>query len=174
MTSEQENEFVRQLTDVQSALRLYVRALMPGDPAAADVAQLANTRIWEKRADFTPGSNFKAWSFAIARFEVLSQRKRQARDARLIFSDGLDEVMADEIASLSEEQDRRQQALKTCLGKLKAGERALLMHRYHEEAPLKAFAEQSGRSLGGLKVTLHRLRASLQACIRKTLSTAQS
>ena len=51
--------FVGQLTAVQVPLLVYVRSLLPGDPAARDVAQQANATIWAKRADFEPGTNFK-------------------------------------------------------------------------------------------------------------------
>ncbi|MEZ6128748.1 MAG: hypothetical protein R3C59_08705 [Planctomycetaceae bacterium] len=40
-----ETAFVAQLTEHQLALQLYIRSLMPGDLAAADVLQQANTRI---------------------------------------------------------------------------------------------------------------------------------
>ncbi|MEM6278217.1 MAG: sigma factor, partial [Verrucomicrobiota bacterium] len=90
----QEDEFVALLTSHQSAVRFYVASLLPGEARAADVAQQANITIWNKRADFEPGTNFKAWAFSIARYEVLNFRKKEARDARLQFSDELEEIIA--------------------------------------------------------------------------------
>ena len=81
---EQDSEFVALLTDHQSALRLYVASLLPGEPGAADVAQLANTTIWKKREDFEAGTNFKAWIFAIASGEVESAISNQTSSAVLI------------------------------------------------------------------------------------------
>ena len=40
------------LTQHQPALLLYVQSLLPCDPAAEDVAQETNAKIWEKRSDF--------------------------------------------------------------------------------------------------------------------------
>ena len=168
-----DDAFVGQLTGIQMPLRLYVQSLLPGDSAARDVAQHANATIWQKRESFTPGTNFKAWAFAIARYEVLNYRKQQARDARLVFSEELEETFAEELATQGDDFDSRQEALRVCLGKLRPKDRELLLHRYARTGTLETFAAKSGRSVGGLKVTLHRLRNALLACIQKTLATRE-
>ena len=99
--NDDEAEFGAELTGCQSALALYVRGLMPGDRGADEVVQQANAKIWQKRAEFQPGTNFRAWALTVARFEVLNYRKRQARDARLRFSDELEQTIATEIAAVS-------------------------------------------------------------------------
>ena len=161
-----ETQIVALLTAHQSALRLYVQSLLPGDSSAKDVAQQANATLWQKRNDFTLGTNFKAWAFSVARYEVLTFRKKQARDARLVFSEELEETFAEEIAARDDDADRHE-ALKHCLGKLRPQDRDLLMHRYAKAGTLQDFAAQAGRSVGGLKVTLHRLRSALLECMQK-------
>lgn len=170
MQSDREGQIVAELTAIQLPLRLYVQSLLPGEPAARDVAQHANATIWEKRESFTPGTNFKAWAFAIARFEVLNYRKQQARDARLVFSEELEETFAGELAARPDDAERRHAALKKCLEKLRPVDRELLMHRYAATGTLDEFARCVGRSVGGLKVTLHRLRSALLACIERHLA----
>lgn len=173
-SSPADDQFVALLTETQSPLRLYVRSLLPGDPAVADVTQQANATIWRKRADFELGTNFKAWAFAIARFEVLNYRKKQAHDARLVFSEELEETFADEIAQRGSDDEQHQAALQVCLQKLRQTDRDLLMHRYASEGTLKEFAERSGRSVNGLKVTLHRLRNRLLECIQHQLRMSKA
>jgi len=172
--ADHEARFLLELTNVQLPLRLYVQSLLPGDAAAHDVAQYANATMWEKRDTFELGTNFKAWAFAIARFEVLNYRKQQARDARLVFSDELEETFAEELAQQSDDLERRHAALKTCLGKLRDKDRGLLMHRYAKTGTLDEFARAAGRSVGSLKVTLHRLRNALLACMQKELSNPEA
>lgn len=169
-TEENDSEFVALLTEHQSALRFYVASLLPGNSAALDVAQQANTTIWKKRDDFELGTNFKAWVFSIARYEVLNYRKKEARD-RLVFSEELEEIIAEEIVSHCDDLNERQAALRHCLKKLKSSDRALIQHRYFEDTSLKDYANNVGRSVGGLKVTLHRLRSSLALCVRSQLAT---
>lgn len=172
--SEHESELVGQLTEIQLPLRLYVQSLLPGDPVARDVAQHANATIWRKRGDFTVGTNFKAWAFSIARFEVLNYRKQQARDARLVFSEELEETFAAELADSGDDFERRQEALKGCLNKLRPADRELLLHRYSSEGTLQDYSAKTGRSVGGLKVTLHRLRNALLGCIQKQLGSTEA
>jgi RNA polymerase sigma-70 factor, ECF subfamily len=172
--SEHESEFVAQLTEIQLPLRLYVQSLLPGDPGARDVAQHANATIWRKRGDFTLGTNFKAWAFSIARFEVLNYRKQQARDARFVFSEELEETFAAELAESRDDFDRRHDALKGCLNKLRPVDRELLLHRYSSAGTLQDYSAKTGRSIGGLKVTLHRLRNALLGCIQKQLRSTEA
>ena len=170
---ESDSEFVAQLTACQLPLLLYVRSLLPGDPAARDVAQQTNAFIWEKRGEFELGTNFKAWAFSIARFEVLNYRKQQARDARLRFNDELEQTMANELTGESDLMEERHEALKGCLEELRPADRDLLLHRYSTTETLADFASAGGRSVGGLRVTLHRLRSALLECIERRLRSAE-
>ncbi|MEM7700021.1 MAG: sigma-70 family RNA polymerase sigma factor [Verrucomicrobiota bacterium] len=168
-----ESEFVRLLTEHQAALRHYVISLLPGESSAADVAQQANTTIWKKREDFELGTNFKAWIFSIARFEVLNFRKKQARDSRLVFGDELCDLIEAEIPNHEVAWDSRQDALRGCLSQLKDRDRELIRHRYYEPTQLADYAAEVGRSVGSLKVTLHRIRNRLQTCIEARMLKQQ-
>lgn len=167
---ELEARIVALLTDLQLPLLCYVRSLVPERSAARDVAQNVNATIWEKRAEFELGTNFKAWAFSVARFEILNFRKKQARDARLMFGEDLVETIAEEMADDPLVLQDRHEALQSCLRKLRPGDRDLLLHRYSSGVTLSTYAEKVGRSVGGLKVTLHRLRNALLACIQRELS----
>ncbi|MFY9253047.1 MAG: sigma-70 family RNA polymerase sigma factor [Fuerstiella sp.] len=169
-----ETAFVTQLTEHQLALQLYVRSLLPGEAAVGDVVQQANTKIWEKRAEFELGTNFKAWAFSIARFEVLNFRKTQARDARLAFSGELEHIIASELDEADLTLQERHKTLRECMAKLRVQDRELLLHRYSNRGTLVDFAEAIGRSVGGLKVTLHRLRSALLNCMHQRLGTGEA
>lgn len=173
--SPQTADFVAQLTEIQPSLRLYVYSLMPGDAAAQDVVQQANTTIWRKRDEFVPGTNFKAWTFSVARYEVLNHRKQQARDSRILFGEELEQILAEDLVEHSDGTQRRHEALQWCLKKLRQQDRELLMHRYSATAgTLDDFAQRMGRSVGGLKVTLHRLRNALLGCIENRLANTEA
>lgn len=170
---EKDSAIVSLLTQNQSALRLYVESLMPGDSHCDDVAQEANTIIWEKRGDFELGTNFKAWAFSIARFQVRKYRFKQAKDARLVFCDELEEMIAEEVTEHLDDLSEHHIALQACLEKLKSADRELIYHRYFKRTPLKEYAVKAGRSIGGLKVTLHRIRNRLLRCVEKRIALAK-
>lgn len=161
------------LTQHQPALCLYVQSLMPGDSRSEDVAQETNAKIWEKRGDFEIGTHFKAWAFSIARFQVRKYRFSQAKDARLVFCDEIEDVIADEMVSEIDDLSDHQIALRSCLQMLKPADRDLIHHRYFKHTPLKEYSIEIGRSIGGLKVTLYRLRNRLQICIEKRIALSK-
>ena len=167
--SDDEADFVAMLTASQNAIALAVRALMPGEHCVDEVVQQTNAKIWHKRGEFDAGTNFRAWANAIARFEVLNYRKQQARDARIKFSDELEHIIVAETAGIDDEMLNRQSALRECLKDLKSESREMLLSRYSGEETLTQLAARVGRSVGGIKVTLSRLRTALLECIQRRL-----
>ena len=62
---------------------------------ANEVLQETNLVLWRKSDEFQSGSDFKAWSFRVAHFQVMAFRQRQIRD-RLVFDDvQLDRIIRD-------------------------------------------------------------------------------
>ena len=169
--TEHDAKIVTLLTEIQLPLMLYVRSILPVSSMAKDVSQQANVKIWEKRNDFQLGTNFKAWAFSIARFEVLNFRKQQARDARLMFSPDLQDAITAELLERQGDVRPMHDALRGCLTTLKQKEKQLLLHRYACADTLANYAREVGRSVGGLKVTLHRLRNKLLDCIHRKLAS---
>jgi RNA polymerase sigma-70 factor (ECF subfamily) len=55
------------------------------------------------------------------------------------------------------------------MGKMRQVDRELLLERYWHRTRLQDFAVTSGRSVGGLRVTLFRLRTALKRCIEQNL-----
>ena len=169
---DREAEFVSLLTEHQLALKLFVNSLLPGDIGAADVAQEVSTTIWKKRTDFIPGTNFRAWVFQIARNQVANYRRKRAREGAVVaFSDTLHETIAAELADKNTDLEHHLSALRQCLQKLRKGDRELIQHRYFHQTPLKDYASQIDRTVGTLKVKLHRIRNSLERCVSQQLGT---
>ena len=161
-------DYVKLLTDHQGNLRAFIVSLMPGSPDVADVLQETNAALWLKRGRFEQGTNFIAWAFKIARYEVMRQRDRTKRLGRIIFSAELIEVLAD--MEVPEKPDNRLAVLDRCLEKLSDTQRKLLTERYTPGHSLEQYAIDTGRSAGSLRMALLRVREILKDCIEKTLS----
>lgn len=162
-------EFVSLLTKHQPDLWSYIITLMPGDPETADILQKTNLVLWTKQQNFEPGTNFRAWAFAVARFEVLAHIKKHKREGLILLDDELLEIIAHEAPDALTISDRRLPALERCLNKLRPQDRELLDHRYRSNLGLDDFAARVGRSVSSLSVTLHRLRANLRKCVQDQL-----
>ena len=157
------------MTDHQSNLRAFIVSLMPGSPHVGDVLQETNAVLWQKRSSFELGTNFLAWAFKIARYEVLHQIDRSKRDGRLVFSDKLLDVLT-AMEPLEDSDEAVMVALGLCLAKLTDDQRQLVAARYTPRSSLEQLAEHIDRSPGSLRVALLRIRANLKLCIETTLA----
>lgn len=157
-------DFVQLLTSHQSRLYAYILSLMFDPHQAEDVLQQTNSILWEKESDFELGTNFVAWSFRIAYFQVLAHRKKTHRD-RLVF----DVELIDSVARIAEKADEtfvgRQRILNDCLGKLGDRHRDLIRRKYSVGASLSQIAEDVGKTEGAIKQALFRVRTILSECV---------
>lgn len=156
--------YVKLLTLHQGDLRAYIVSLMPGSPDVGDVLQETNLVLWNKREEFEIGSNFIAWSFTIARFQVLQHRRRTKQDGRVEFSDKLIGLLA-EMDPPSVSHEAYLQALDRCMEKLDPKQRSLITCRYTPGRSLQKLADADGVSAGSLRISLMRIRSALKRCI---------
>ncbi|MGC4017411.1 MAG: sigma-70 family RNA polymerase sigma factor [Luteolibacter sp.] len=162
-------EFVSQLTNSQAELWTFLLALMPGHPDVADVLQKTNVVLWAKRETFQPGTNFRAWAFTVARFEVKAHLRSISRRPLFIFDEDVLERLAEDASAGIAPSFSRLEALEHCLSKVRPEDRQLLDHRYQNGKSLQEYAAAHKRSVSGLSVTLFRLRALLRRCIEEVL-----
>lgn len=175
-SSSKDNEVVAYLTSSQTELLAFIHSLLPGNPSVKDVLQRVNMVIWKKRSHYKQGTNFRAWAFSIARWEVRSFLKECKRASWLVLDDELVEKIADSIEAkpAARGTDEMRAHLDECLGKLKPAERELIDQRYFSSMSLKDYAEAQGRPVTSLKTTLYRIRASLKSCIEGRIAVEQA
>ncbi len=163
---ERNDEFLRRMTEFQGRLFGYIFSLL-GDPDRAnDVLQETNMVLWRDSKEFRPGSNFKAWAFRVAHFQVMAHRQKQIRD-RLLFEDEMLEAVAFGAREADESFDSRQERLAGCLEKLTAPHRELLRRRYAEGQSLDEIGKVRGMSPNAVTQALFRLRQSLIQCVAR-------
>lgn len=163
--------FIRSFTQSQRALYLYLLPLV-GNPADADeVLQETNLVIWAKWHQFEEGTNFLAWSRAIARLEVF--RFRRSRHHKLaLLEEGLLDQVARRAEVVSDEIDLRQEALTECMEKLRPRDRELIRLRYAPGANGDQVAQKLGRPANSVYQSLSRIRRVLLECVNHRLAEA--
>jgi len=159
-------DYVQLMTQHQGALRGFVVSLMPGMPGVSDVLQETNLVLWQKMEKYEDGSNFLAWAFTIARYEVMHHRDRAKRDGTLVFSDKLVDAIA-ESEPLGHDNEPHLLALEHCMSKLNDNQRQLIQHRYSKGKSLENLAITLKKPASALRVSLFRTRAALKKCIEK-------
>ena len=162
--------YVTLMTQHQANLRAFIVSLMPGSQDVDDVLQNANAVLWQKRNRFKQGTNFIAWAFKIARYEVMCHRNRTKRDGLIVFTDRMLDVLS-EMDPMEPTGEEVLAALDECLSKLEEGQRDLIEARYTPGKSLEQHASKVGRSAGSLRVALLRIRSALKDCVRTTLDS---
>jgi RNA polymerase sigma-70 factor, ECF subfamily len=161
--------FSEQLTAVQRELYAYILTLLPWSDQAIDVLQQTNLTLWRDAAKFQPGTNFRAWAYRVAYYQVLAQRRKTSRD-HLQFDETLLKGLAEHASRDTYVAEDEALALRDCLGKLPEDERELIRRRYDSGATIKAIAADVGQSSNAITVRLHRIRRTLLDCIHRELS----
>ena len=148
----------------QPRLHAYILSLVFDPQVAADILQDTNLILWKKAAQFTPGTNFKAWAFRVAYFEVKSHRRKAVRN-RLVFDDDLLDRVAEEASEKDERLPARRSALAQCLPKLPERQREIIILRYFRGMSVKAIAKEWDRKANAIGQLLFRARQNLLNCI---------
>lgn len=150
----------------QNRLFGFIMSLVGNREQAGDVLQQTNLILWEKLDEFQPGTNFMAWAFQIARYQVMAYRQKQGRD-RHVFDDEAVSLIATAFETQSTGFDDRLTALTHCIQQLPDDGRDLIRRRYGDGWSVKNLAAEIGQTANRLAVKLHRLRAILMECIQR-------
>jgi RNA polymerase sigma-70 factor, ECF subfamily len=164
-------EFLRLLGLHERRLRGFILSLVPNWADGDDIAQDVRIQLWEQFRSYDPSKDFGAWARTIAYYQVLTYRKRQARNRQHVINEQLVEAIAEEVASLSDELEAEQRALADCVEKLPQAKRDLLMHYYSGRYSTREIAAESGRSFDATRQTILRTRLALSDCVSEKLET---
>ncbi|WP_267908154.1 sigma-70 family RNA polymerase sigma factor [Luteolibacter yonseiensis] len=157
-------EFDPLLLSHQHRIYFFIRSMVFNPDDARDVLQDVNAIIIRKRDRFSPGTDFKSWSFAIARYECLAYlRRHQAKQS--VASDGLLEYLAEEAEPRADDVDSWLKALAECRKLLAEESDRLLEFRYQKRVPLEEIARLWKTTEGALKQKLFRVRNQLKKCV---------
>ena len=80
-TSPEDERFKRDLLTVLPHLRAFARGLCGRPDFADDLVQETAIKAWVARERFIPGTNMRAWTFAILRNHYLSELRRNRHQA---------------------------------------------------------------------------------------------
>lgn len=161
-------QFVSLFAANESAIRAYVRRLVPTRHDAADVMQGVALVLWRKFDELDDGSSFRRWAFGIAKYESLAWLRNKAR-SRLVLADDVLQVVAHESTRDDDRLSAQREALEDCLEKLPTEQRTMILAAYAPETGIQDVAAQSGRTVAAFYQWLHRMRLRLLDCTRQVL-----
>jgi RNA polymerase sigma-70 factor (ECF subfamily) len=166
---EQLSEMLELFAKYQRRLYGYIRSMVLSAADADDVLQETNIVVWSKFDQYRPGSDFRAWVFQIAFYEIHKYHQRKRKQG-LSFSDELLEQLSTEQSTRHDELDSRREALTGCVRKLNAGDFELVNNVYSQGQSITRLAEKTGREKTSIYRSLRRIRRLLFDCIESTLA----
>jgi RNA polymerase sigma-70 factor (ECF subfamily) len=147
-------------------LRAYARSLMHDPDGADDLVQDALVRGWMSRAQFTEGTNFKAWMFTILRNRFLDQRRRDRMG-----STSIDDVISENlIARPAQDIVLYFDDMARAFWRLSPPHREILMLVGAMGLGYDEAASVIGCAVGTVRSRLSRARAELQSGLDKVQS----
>ena len=161
--------FMRLLIEEESAVKAYVRRLVPTWHDVEEVVQQTSLIAWKKFDELDDIDRFGGWLMTIARFESLKHRRSLARSP-LVFSDKLAEQLADATGNIVAGDADRLQALERCLQKLDHAKRELILMVHKPGVTVREYAQQNARPEQAIYKSVQRIRQKLLMCIKQTLA----
>lgn len=158
-------------------LRAWLATHAPPGVDIDDIAQASFLSAYTRLDEYVADTNFAAWLFTIARYQLQTETTRQRRvaDYRSRYApDLLARELDRRAADAATEQDARLDILKECLDAIDDSRRRFLTWRYDEAIPLTEMAVRSGRSVMAIKKQLWLLRRQLQECVDRKVAAASS
>jgi len=165
--------FIAQVRQHQARLRASIRALGVRAEAVDDIAQDTLLLAWQKVAEFGPGGDFGAWVAQIARRLIANERRKDARQSRLLAGEVTDLLL--QMASEGDKAGARMEKADTfailqgCLEQLPPHGREIIRLRYFENLSPGAIASHLGRPSDAVRQLLLRLRRKLLDCVESRL-----
>ena len=148
----------------------YIYAMLHNMSDAEDVYQQTTVLMWQKFAEFQPGTSFGSWSLKIAYYTIKNFQRSQSRK-HVFFSDVVMEKVANSYRAIDEERSsERLQAMIDCVKRLPEKHQHILRLHYGENAPISQIAQWQGKSRAAVSMILSRLRRSLFECINSRLA----
>lgn len=173
LDSNRHDTFLRLFSAHESAVRRFVRSLVPTRDDASEIMQEVAIVLWRKFGELREPEHFRRWAFGVARYEVMAWRRDKARD-RHVFGEDLSGILADESESLDSDQDERLYALEHCLKKLPSDRQRLLRRAYDGETRIDSLALEMNRTAMSLYKVLHRLRLKMVECTQEVMRRGEA
>jgi RNA polymerase sigma-70 factor (ECF subfamily) len=161
------NEFLSHMLKSQRSIRNYIFSIHPHAQDLDDLIQQTALTLWREFEKYDTSREFLPWALRVAYFEVLRLRKHRSRD-RLVFSEELLEILAEEADSASDDAPMLE-AIKSCLAKLDAAHREVLLARYGSETTVSDLAARKRTKAHQLYRLLDQARSSIIICVRRHL-----
>lgn len=163
-------EVLREFVRHRSVLFSLILSIVRDFGFAEEVLQEVAVVILNQWTDFTPGTNFQAWSMRIARNKILNLG-RAARREIVLSPEALEGI---EHAAASDSRLGWLEALRKCLDDVEGRSREILKLRYAENLGGEEIARRLKTTVAGVHMALSRARSAVGRCVEGRLAEGEA
>ena len=167
-------DFLKVFLPNQKRILAYILYYVPNRVDADDVFQNTTSVLWKKFDQYTPGTDFVAWSCVVARFEIMSYFRQKRREGKLHFDEHLQDIIDAEVSTVNSQFDERLRALRECFKKLISAEVKVMKMRYEQDLPFARIAERLGISSPAAFKKVSKIHSRLIQCIRQRIAFGET
>ncbi len=165
-----EEAFIRLFVRHEAELRGFAISLVPSVDDAKDVVQDACIAMWRRIDSLDSEEGFVPWAYTFLRLTALN-RLRTLRRSKLVFSEELVELNAEEAGQETERMRAERQALRECMERLPPQQLKVVRDYYRTgKIRMEDLAREMQRPVAGLYKALERARAALRGCIDQRMA----
>lgn len=154
----------------QKRILSFILCYIPNRADAEDVFQNTTSVLWKKFDRYTAGTDFIAWSTAIARYEVMSYYKKKKRDGKIHFDEQMQQIIDADMKTVNSQFDNRIDALRKCLERLISDEIQILKMRYEQDLSFAKIADCLSISSTAAFKKISKIHSRLIQCIRQRVA----
>ncbi len=157
-------------------LRTWLSGHTPSGIDVDDLAQRSFVAAFVRLSDYQLGTDFGAWLFMIARYQLKTEttRLRRVADYHTRYAP---ELLQRELERRSSEPEEllvdKLGHLQACVATLSDHVRHFITWRYDEQISLDEMAARSGRSVAAVKKQLWLARRKLQQCVENRMAVVE-
>ncbi len=160
--------FLHLLTPNQHRIYGFIMSYVADWNLADDIFQETTVILWEKFQEYTPGTDFLAWAFKIAHFQVLSHIKKD-KTKRKYFTSSTLEKLSDIAEVSAKESQKPLEALRKCIEKLSQRSKNLLALRYEDGQTVQKIARRTEKSVNILYKEYKKIHVALFKCVSRKM-----
>jgi len=172
MTQPDHSLFMRHFLAAEPVMKAYLLSVAGDMHTADELLGGVSSVLWEKFGSYDVERPFCPWALGVARIEVLKWRQALARKREVLSPEAL-AALADTAAECAAEVDDRLIHLRGCVEGLSEPARRVLRLRYWRALRIRQVAEQLGKSVAAVEMTLVRARRALRDCIEGKLAASR-
>jgi RNA polymerase sigma-70 factor (ECF subfamily) len=168
MSTSNSAEFTQRWMKSRHMVAAFIRSMVRDEHHAEDVLQKVAINAATKFEQYDRDREFAHWLIGIAKRQVAQHFREYHRD-RHTFDQTLVDQLVDAYTEVADELPDREVALKTCIGKLNERGRDIIDLRYQQNLKPAQIADRVGTSPTAITSLLHRIRKSLEDCVKQQL-----